>query len=113
MKKRIPKKSEKISFVLTGLKLDLINLYQENFNSLILFGSYARGTANELSDVDILLILNKMNSPYAEITYTSEITIKYLFENEINISLLPTTIERFTKNEITLYATIHNEGILI
>ncbi|MCZ7357742.1 MAG: nucleotidyltransferase domain-containing protein [Candidatus Methanoperedens sp.] len=38
---------------------ELIDVFQKDLCSVILFGSYAKGTAQTYSDIDILIILNR------------------------------------------------------
>ncbi len=38
---------------------ELKDVFHENLRSVILFGSYAKGTAQTYSDIDILVILNR------------------------------------------------------
>jgi uncharacterized protein len=48
--------SEKIA---NKLILELNEKFQSDLHSVILFGSYAKGTAQPYSDIDILIILNR------------------------------------------------------
>ena len=95
------------------LKGEMQNLYQNKLVSLILFGSYARGTANEFSDIDILLVLKEMDSPYKEISHTSDITINYLLNDNLNISIVPTTEKRLTEENLSFYKNVKKEGVLL
>ena len=110
---KLPEKSKKIKFALKKLKKDLKKLYEQKMQMLILYGSYALGKAHEESDVDILLVLKNMKSPYQEISATSDITIHYLLEYDLNISIVPTTYERFTKINLSFYKNIQKEGIVL
>lgn len=46
--------------------LELKDEFQSDLNSVILFGSYAKGTAKPYSDIDILIILNKKFANWTE-----------------------------------------------
>jgi len=46
-------------FILKDLKDNLQKLYQGSVKNVILFGSQAKGLANENSDYDILILLDK------------------------------------------------------
>ncbi len=54
-----PKLSEKIVS-------ELNNIFQNDLHSVILFGSYAKGTAQTYSDIDILIILNRKFADWME-----------------------------------------------
>lgn len=54
-----PKLSEKIVS-------ELKDIFQTDLRSIILFGSYAKGTAQTYSDIDILIILNRKFANWME-----------------------------------------------
>ncbi len=111
MQTTITQQAKEILPTLLKFKKEISDLYQKKLNRLILYGSYARGDTHEFSDVDILLVLNDMESPYTEIGFTSDLTFNYFYDYDLYISLVPTTVERFDKGEISLYHNIKNEGI--
>jgi predicted nucleotidyltransferase len=113
MKTKIHKQTKEIMPSLNKFKSEIQDLYNEKLVSLVLYGSYARGTATKFSDIDILLVLNDMNSPYEEINTTSEITINYLLDNDLNISIVPTTKKRLEEEKLSFYRIIKEEGILL
>ncbi len=45
---------------------ELKDIFQNNLHSIILFGSYAKGTAQTYSDIDILIILNRKFTNWME-----------------------------------------------
>lgn len=113
MQEKIPTQTEKILPALYQFKSDMQRLYQNKLSSLILFGSYARGTATELSDIDLLLVLNQMASPYKEIAATSDITTRYFLDYGLNISLVPTTTQRYNEMDLSFYRNVKKEGIAL
>ena len=113
MKTKIPKQTQAIMPSLNKFKSDIQDLYHKKLVSLVLYGSYARGTATELSDIDILLVLKDMDSPYKEISTTSDITINYLLDYNLNISIVPTTEKRLAEDNLSFYRNIKDEGILL
>lgn len=107
------KQLDRIMPVLQKYKTDIKQLYGEQMDSLILYGSYARGDANEESDIDVLVLLKEMQSPYSEIRKMGKINNSYLLTYEFIISPIPTTTESFLNHETPLYRNIKNEGIKI
>lgn len=55
--------SEKISKKIVS---ELKDRFQSDLRSIILFGSYAKGTAQTYSDIDILIILNRKFANWTE-----------------------------------------------
>ena len=76
-----------INQLLKELIAELENKFQDNFTGLVLFGSYARGTQKEHSDVDILLTFKKLpKSRFArlELIENTIFLLEYKFKTEIN-----------------------------
>lgn len=113
MRNSFPIQTRKILPIIMKFKEEMDSLYKDNLDKMYLYGSYARGEAHPDSDVDILLVLHSMESPYAEISHTSDITYKYLFDHELNITLVPTTTERFDREDIGLYRNVKREGFVL
>jgi len=88
-------------------------LYGDRFVELILFGSYARGKSHSESDVDVLVVLKNMESPYKEIDFMADVKAEYLYNHEMVISTIPTTADRFYNTQIPLYQNIKREGIIL
>lgn len=84
---------------LASQKIDLLNLYftQKPVVKAYLFGSYARGDADEQSDIDILLELDKdsnlglmaFSRLIAEIEHIMEAKVDLLSEGGISKHLRP------------------------
>ena len=59
--------------LLVALKKGLSNLYGNQLRGLYLFGSFARGTQEAGSDLDVLIILNSLRDYGAEIRRTGKL----------------------------------------
>ncbi len=59
-----------------------------------LFGSYARGEANEESDVDVLVLIRELQP--SEVAVVTDITTSLRLETGIGLAPLPMASERFT-----------------
>jgi predicted nucleotidyltransferase len=66
----------------SGLKL----IYSEQLKGIYLFGSYARGEANEESDVDILVVLGNFEHYAREVDRTGELIANLSLKYGISIS---------------------------
>ncbi len=113
MKTTFPKSTENIKPLVIKFKKKLKELYGDNMQQMILFGSYARGTIHEESDLDLLLLLKEMESPYHENVFMNEMVSDFSFENEIYFSVLATTLQKFKNIYHPLYKNVKKEGILI
>lgn len=65
--------------VLRALKQRLQKLYGSRFIEMYLFGSAARGTATEDSDLDILVVLNAIDDQWAELEQIRKIAYEVSF----------------------------------
>ncbi len=113
MKKHLPKKSQRIKPIINQLKVLVNKHYGDRLKYMILYGSYARGTYNSESDIDIMLVLNEMQSPYKEIDTLTDIKTDLMLENEIFISTNPTTTELFENSQQLFYKNVRREGVIL
>ncbi|MHB8231962.1 MAG: nucleotidyltransferase domain-containing protein [bacterium] len=96
----------------TELKKNILKLYPDA--ELILFGSKARGDFNEDSDVDVLILVDKINN-YSE-SKISDIIYNVIFK--YGIPLNETIAEKgLLKNswtsQIPFYSNVNKEGVRI
>jgi predicted nucleotidyltransferase len=76
----------KVRSILGELNLRLLALYGERLRGVYLFGSHARDEANEESDADILIVLDRVENYSREIDTTSELTSELSLEHGISLS---------------------------
>ncbi len=105
--------NKKENYIITLIKNKIHN---KNPNAeIILFGSHARGEANNESDWDILILLNKLQiDRYTEKKYREEL---FDIKLEIGEPISTFVFSKFdweTKHSITpLYHNIKREGIIL
>ncbi|BFM39421.1 nucleotidyltransferase domain-containing protein [Synechocystis sp. LKSZ1] len=97
--------------ILQEFKVYLSRLYQEQLDKVILFGSRARGNAGPESDFDILIVLKDKFSYYSEVKKISGYISDLCIENEILISCVFTTLEKWNTEDNAFYRNVHLEGI--
>lgn len=97
--------------ILDSVKTYFSGLYQEQLNSVVLFGSQARGDAYESSDIDILVVLDSEVNPYREIDRTSEFIAQVCLDNDVVISRHFISLDKFKHGNTPFLQNIRREGV--
>ena len=87
---------------LSELKISLAGLYGERLKGVYLFGSYARDEPDEESDLDVLIVLDRVDDYSAEISRTSEVTAAASLRHGIPLSRVFATEQQW-RNDRTLF----------
>jgi predicted nucleotidyltransferase len=77
-----------IASLLASLRERLERVYGPRLAGLYLYGSYARGDATERSDVDVVVVLDRVDSYWAEIERTSAVRSDLSLEHGVGVSLV-------------------------
>lgn len=93
------------------LKDFLQELYQDNLDKVILFGSEARGEAEIDSDVDILIVLKNKFQYCSEVDRISEFISDLCLDYELYLSCCFTTSEKWHLAASGFYRNVHQDGI--
>jgi len=99
--------------ILTKLKQYFLDLYQEQLEVIILYGSQAREEAQETSDIDILVILKTRINPYKEIDRTSQFIAQICLEYDVVISRHFVSSDKFQTSNTPFLYNVKKEGIVI
>jgi len=91
---------------LSNILQKLMKRFSDSMRCLILYGSWAKGTAKEDSDIDILVIFDQVDRDTWKVLYEIERTI----ESEKSITLVPASIEDFQKEKNPLFTAVKREG---
>jgi predicted nucleotidyltransferase len=75
--------------IVTAVAEDLKNLYGTRLRRILLFGSWARGDAHPESDIDLLVVLDRVDSPWEELRRMDEILWRHSYHNDAVISAVP------------------------
>lgn len=88
--------------------------YKDRLEKVILFGSYARETQNENSDVDLLVVLNDANVKFGiESRTLSSIVTQVAVENNVWVSPKPTSLFKYLHSSLPLFRDIKKEGVVV
>lgn len=74
---------------------DLRELYGDRLRDVILFGSWARDDANPVSDVDMLVVLDEVESSFDERRRMDDLLWKRSFEHDAVAVAIPVSAARF------------------
>lgn len=91
-------------------------LFEENLNSVILYGSYARGDYDDESDIDILILVNMPAQELVEFRkQINELCSSLLYDYGVVVSIIEKDADTFNKysHVLPFYQNIIREGIKI
>ncbi len=98
-----------IKDVLERARETLKEKFRDNIIGLVLYGSWAKGTAREDSDIDLIAVFNSVDNEIRRLLYEIERDIAKLKD----ITLVTATAEEFQKEKIPLYTAVKKEGKII
>jgi len=101
----------KVRSILGELNLRLLALYGERLRGVYLFGSHARDEANEESDADILIVLDRVENYSREIDTTSELMSELSLEHGISLSRVFATEEQWRTGQTNFLQNLREEAV--
>jgi predicted nucleotidyltransferase len=99
--------------VLRDLDGGLRDLYGKRYRGLALYGSRARGEADEGSDVDLLLLLEGSVEVGREIRRSSGLVSSLSLEAGLVLSLVPVSIEDYRASSDPYLINARTEGAIV
>jgi predicted nucleotidyltransferase len=103
--------SGKVQTVLAELRRRLEQLYGVRLVKLVLFGSQARGDAAPDSDIDVLVVLRGPVEPSREIHRASPVTASVSLDNDVVISCVYVSEERYNADRGPLLLNVRADGV--
>jgi hypothetical protein len=92
---------------------DLHALYGERLKKVLLFGSWARGDAHPESDIDLLVVLDRVESVWDELRRMDEVVWRQSFTNDTVVTVLPVAAAAAAHPERPLLVRAVAEGQLV
>ncbi|OGU70692.1 MAG: hypothetical protein A2V93_04555 [Ignavibacteria bacterium RBG_16_34_14] len=102
---------DEIQKIIKEFKLGLKNLYGERFKEIILFGSFAKRQFNENSDIDLVIVLENIESPGREIDRMIDIITEINLKYNVLLSVVPVSINDYKNLNSPLLINVRKEGI--
>ena len=103
----------KLQNILEELHCSLKALYGERLTHIVLYGSQARGDAEEESDIDVLVVLRGSVSPCKEIKRTLNDVAEISLNHNVVISCVFISDKQYESEQSPLLLNIKREGIMI
>lgn len=88
-------------------------LYGSRLKDVVLYGSCARGQANENSDIDLAVVLTGNVSPGSEIDRMIDIITDINLDNGVLVSVYPVSDRDYDKLNSPLLINLRTEGIVV
>jgi predicted nucleotidyltransferase len=110
MRRKLPKKITKI---LATTKEEMSALYPQRLKGIILYGSYARGDYAKGSDVDLLLLLDNMDDPTAEMDRYAPSIYDLSLKYDTVVSVVPLDYESYLSKKTPLILNAQKEGMAL
>ena len=100
--------------ILKEFKQQVAELYGQRLKKVVLYGSYARGQANdEHSDIDLAVVLDGTVEPCKEIDRMADIFTDLNLEYNILIAVYPVSESNYEKLDSPLLINVRKEGIAV
>jgi len=102
----------KIEPILKEFKGKIAELYEQRLKKVILYGSYARGQANdEHSDIDLAVVLDGNVNPGKEIDRMIDIITDINLDYGVLLSVYPVSEKDYSSVNSPLMLNVRREGI--
>jgi len=104
---------ERIHDLMGEMKEHIARMYSQRLIGVYLYGSYARGEGEMGSDVDVLIVLDRIDSYAAEIDRTGEIASDLSLKYGFSISRVFVERENWQEGDTPFLRRVQQEAIEI
>ena len=99
--------------ILRSLRRELARVLGDQLQSVILYGSQARGQAHPDSDIDVLVVVHD-DSDYGDLIRRTSAAVSTLsLQHDVVISRAFVSRERFEREQTPFLLNVHREGVAI
>lgn len=103
--------SRELKEILDELKQRLSDLYGDRLVEMILFGSQARGDAEDGSDIDVLMVMRDDSVSAEEKQQARSIAYELSYDHNTVVSCVHMDYRRFARGQGPLVRNVLREGI--
>ena len=103
-----------ISNIIQDFAKSVRKILGNSLDSVIVYGSYARGDYSELSDIDVMLLVSLGEEEIKEISdQISDLAFDFMMKYGVDISPVITNIDHFNYwvDNLPYYRNIRDEGV--
>ncbi len=103
-----------ISNIIQDFAKNVRKILGNSLDSVIVYGSYARGDYSELSDIDIMLLVSLGEEEIKKISdQISDLAFDFMMKYGVDISPVITNIDHFNYwvDNLSYYRNIRDEGV--
>ncbi len=97
--------------LMSQLRTGLDELYGSRLKGVYLYGSYARGMADQESDVDVLIVLDRIERYGHEINRTSDLVSSLSLHYGLSISRVFLSHDDWTSRDTPFLANVRGEAV--
>jgi predicted nucleotidyltransferase len=97
--------------LLKTIRSALEGMYGRRLRGVLLYGSEARGEACADSDIDVLVLLDRVSDYGEEVQRCLDVLYPLSLKLERSISPTPVAAEEYETLDCPLYRRVHREGI--
>ncbi|MFA5292935.1 MAG: nucleotidyltransferase domain-containing protein [Sedimentisphaerales bacterium] len=100
-----------IEQILKEFRENITQLYKKRLKSIILYGSWARGTATDNSDIDLAIVLESDVAAGREIDRMIDIVTEINLKYGVLISIYPVSEKDYASVNSPLLLNLRREGV--
>lgn len=107
-----PAPPAEIREIVRSLRRGLEEIYGDRLRGVYLYGSYARGEANEGSDLDVLVVLDEVRSSWDEIKRTGGLASEVSLAHGVSVSRIFVPESEWRESDLPFLRNVRREAIL-